>query len=291
MKRLIRAAALVLFSLFALQANALSYLWEVSSLTNKVYLFGTVHAGMPSWYPLQHEIEHAFDVSPVLMVEADITNADAIEKSARAMTYTPPANLKTHVPAQDYVRFKRLLERYQIPEDAVINMKPFMASSLLVFGEWSRLGYSPAMGVDGYFLVKAAQKKKTIVELEGVDAQLALMDSLDNEETLQLFRGTLDALESGLSAQQIKGLVDAWQAGDPDALLKVARQYNDKVPGAAQFEEKFIWSRHPAMVAKIVDVLEHSHDRHFIAVGALHLAGPRGLVELLKKKGYVVKQL
>lgn len=283
------AAAVVLF--FALPAHALSYLWEVSSLTNKVYLFGTVHAGMPSWYPLQHEIEHAFDVSPVLMVEADITNADAIEKSAHAMMYTPPANLKTHVPAEDYARFKRQLDRYQIPEDAVINMKPFMASSLLVFGEWSRLGYSPAMGVDGYFLAKATEKKKKIVELEGVDAQLALMDSLNNEETLQLFRGTLDALESGLTADQVNGLVAAWQAGDPEALLKVARQYNDKVPGAAAFEDKFIWSRHPAMVAKIVDVLEHSHERHFIAVGALHLAGPRGLVELLRKKGYVVKQL
>ena len=290
MKRFAHAAACVLF-MFALPAHALSYLWEVSSLTNKIYLFGTIHAGMPSWYPLEHEIEHAFDVSPVLMVEADITNADAIEKSARAMTYTPPANLKTHVPAEDYARFRVLLQRYNIPEEAVINMKPFMASSLLVFGEWSRLGYSPAMGVDGYFLVKAAEKKKKIVELEGVAEQIALMDSLSNDETLALFRGTLDALESGLTAEQVNGLVKAWQNGDPNALLAVSRQYNDKVPGAAAFEEKFIWARHPAMVAKLVDVLEHSRERHFVAVGALHLAGPRGLVELLRKKGYVVKQL
>ena len=37
--------------------------------------------------------------------------------------------------------------------------------------------------------------------------------------------------------------------------------------------------------------LNKSKDRHFIAVGALHLAGPRGLIEMLKKRGYVVKQL
>ena len=287
MKRSIHAAALAALFLFALPASALSYLWEVSSLTNKVYLFGTIHAGMSSWYPLDHEIEHAFDISPVLMVEADITNADAIEKSVKAMTYVPPANLKTHIPAADYARFRRLLDRYKIPEDAVVNMKPFMASSLLVFGEWSRLGYSPAMGVDGYFLTKAADAKKRIVELEGVASQIALMDSLSNDETLQLFRGTLDALESGLTADQVNGLVRAWQNGDPNELLDVARRYNDKIPGAAAF----IWSRHPAMVAKIADVLDHSRERHFVAVGALHLAGPRGLVELLRRKGYVVKQL
>ena len=45
------------------------------------------------------------------------------------------------------------------------------------------------------------------------------------------------------------------------------------------------------MLAKIEGYLNESRERHFIAVGALHLAGPRGLVEQLKKRGYVVKQL
>jgi hypothetical protein len=55
-------------------------------------------------------------------------------------------------------------------------------------------------------------------------------------------------------------------------------------------EEKFIWSRHEAMLAKIEGWLNKSKDRHFIAVGALHLTGKRGLVELLREKGYIVKQ-
>jgi uncharacterized protein YbaP (TraB family) len=45
------------------------------------------------------------------------------------------------------------------------------------------------------------------------------------------------------------------------------------------------------MLKKIEGWLNDSRKRHFIAVGALHLAGPRGLVELLRKRGYVVKQL
>jgi uncharacterized protein YbaP (TraB family) len=117
------------------------------------------------------------------------------------------------------------------------------------------------------------------------------MDSLSEKELQDVFKGTLDAIESGLTDEQINGLVAAWQAGDPDGILKVARKYNDRIPGAKEFEEKFIWARHDSMVEKIEGYLNQSKDRHFVAVGALHLAGPRGLLEMLKKRGYIVRQL
>jgi uncharacterized protein YbaP (TraB family) len=170
-------------------------------------------------------------------------------------------------------------------------MKPFMAVSLLVFSEWARLGFVPNYGVDAYLIAKAQAAKKPIVELEGIDTQIKLMDSLTDSENLMLFKGTLDALDSGLTGEQVRGMVTAWQAGDPDGILAVARRYNEKVPGAKEFEQKFIWARHDAMLDKIDGYLNQSHERHFIAVGALHLAGPDGLIELLKKRGYVVKQL
>ena len=68
------------------------------------------------------------------------------------------------------------------------------------------------------------------------------------------------------------------------------RAYNAQVKGAEAFEEKFVWSRHEEMLKKIDGYLTDSKDRHFIAVGSLHLAGPRGLIEQLRKRGYVVKQ-
>jgi len=288
--RALALLALVLPALAAMPAAAVSYLWEVSSLTNRVYLFGTVHAGKREWYPLPRAVEEAFDDSRVLVVEADITDAAAMARSSKAMMYVWPANLSTHVPAAEYARFRRLLPRYSIAEGEVIQIKPFMAVSLLVFSEWARLGYLPNFGVDAYLLEKAKAVQKPIVEIEGVDAQIRLMDSLTDKENLTLFKGTLDALESGLTDEQVKGMVAAWESGDPRAMLEVARRYNEKIPGAREFENKFIWSRHGAMLEKIEGYLNQSKDRHFIAVGALHLAGPDGLVEMLRKKGYIVRQ-
>jgi uncharacterized protein YbaP (TraB family) len=185
----------------------------------------------------------------------------------------------------------KLLPRYRFFESDFSPVKPFMAVSLLVFAEWARSGFQPGLGVDNYLIRKAHAEAKPVVEIEGAAAQIALMDSLTDKQEQDLFKGTLDALEEDLTTDQIKGLVSTWQAGDAQGLLEVARRYNDKVAGAAEFEEKFIWQRHGEMLKKIEGWLNDSRKRHFIAVGALHLAGPRGLVELLRKRGYVVKQL
>jgi uncharacterized protein YbaP (TraB family) len=273
-----------------LAASADSYLWEVASLTNRVYLFGTVHAGRPEWYPLPVAVENAYADSTVLVVEADVTNVDSMRKSAEAVTYRPPESLKDHVSAEDYARFKKLLPRYAIAEPQVAQLKPFMAVSLLVFSEWGRSGFLPQYGVDAYLIKKAKGDLKRIVEIEGVDEQIRLMDSLTAAETRTLFGGTLTAIESGLTNEQITGMVGAWQFGDPNLMLAIARRYNDQIPGAREFEEKFIWSRHAEMLAKIEGYLDQSKERHFIAVGALHLAGPLGLVEELRKRGYIVRQ-
>lgn len=290
-RALIRLAAVLLAIAFAPLAAAENFLWEVSSLTNKVYLFGTVHAGKRDWYPLPVAVENAFTDSEVLVVEADITNEQALRASADALTYKPPDQLKDHVPPEQYARLVKLLPRYRFRESDITQVKPFMAVSLVVFAEWARSGFNPGMGVDNYLIRKAQAEAKPIVEIEGAAAQIALMDSLTEKQVQDLFKGTLDALEEDLTTEQIKGLVSTWQAGDAKGLLEVARRYNDKVPGAAEFEEKFIWARHDEMLKKIQGYLDDSRKRHFIAVGALHLAGPRGLVELLRKRGYVVKQL
>jgi uncharacterized protein YbaP (TraB family) len=255
-----------------------------------VYLFGTVHAGKKEWYPLPAAIEEAFADSKVLVVEADVTNVEAMQKTTEAMIYTAPDSLRNHVPPADFERFRKQLARFGLPEAQLVQLKPFMAVSVLVFSEWGRLGYVPQHGVDPYLIRKAKADVKRIVEIEGVEQQVRLMDSLTEAEHRQIFDGTLRALEGELTAEQITGMVNAWQAGDPALMLEIAQRYNENVPGAREFEEKFVWARHEAMADKIEGYMNNSRERHFVAVGSLHLAGPRGLVEMLRKRGYVVRQ-
>ena len=290
LKRFLQVLASTLVALLSFQSHAAAFLWEVSSMTNKVYLYGTVHAGKQEWYPLPAPVENAFADSQVLVVEADISDTEALRK-AQPATLAPPDTLAKHVDPAVYARFVKLLPRFRLPEAQLAQMKPFMAVSLLVFADWARLGYQPNFGVDSYLIAKAHNNNKPVRELEGLDAQVELMDSLTEEQNKAIFEGTVDALESGAADEQIEGMVKAWQQGDPKAVLEIARRYNEKVKGAAELEEKFVWARHDAMVKKIESYLNETKDRAFVAVGALHLAGPRGLVELLRKRGYIVRQI
>ena len=285
-----RLLALILWLAAAAPATAANFLWEVVSMSNRAYLFGTVHAGKKDWYPLPQAVEDAFADSKVLVVEADVTNVAAMEKSTPAMTYSPPDSLRAHVPPADYERFRKQLARHAIAEDKIAQLKPFMAVSVLVFSEWARLGYLAQFGVDSHLILKARADLKTVVEIEGVDTQVGLMNSLTDADHRQIFDGTLKALEAGITREQITGMVNAWQSGDPTLMLEIAQSYNENVPGAKEFEEKFVWSRHEAMAQKIEGYMNDTRDRHFIAVGSLHLAGPRGLVEMLRKRGYIVRQ-
>jgi uncharacterized protein YbaP (TraB family) len=299
--RLVLAAALAAAGLPALaqtaavlpspQAAAREFIWEVSSLTNKVYLYGTVHAGKASFYPLPGPVEKAFADSKVLAVEADITDAEAMRKGSSTMVYTPPDGLSKHLPAPLQERLRRQLQRFGMPEAQVEPVKPFFAASLLVFNEWFGQGYTPNYGVDLHLITRAKKAKMPLVELEGAQAQSDLMSGLSEKEGLQALEGAVTALESGLTRDQITGVVNAWQAGDAALLLEVTRAYNETVPGARELEEKFIWSRHEAMANKIEAFLLTGRDRVFVAVGALHLAGPRGLVEILRSRGHTVRQL
>ena len=287
---MIRTLLALLLLCLGIPAHAAPYLWEVSSLSNKVYLYGTVHAGKKEWYPLDRVVEDAFEDSRVLVVEADILDLGKLAQSSKAFTYPPEDSLAKHVDPADYDRFVKMLARFSVTEGVVTQMKPFMAVSFLVFSEWARVGFDPQYGIDVYLLKKARAEVKPVAELEGADVQVALMESLTEEQNKAIFQGTLLALESGLTKEQIEDMVAAWHDGDPGRMLKTAQKYNDNVAGARDFEEKFVWGRHDAMLRKIEGYLNDTRDRHFVAVGALHLAGPRGLIELLRKKGYVVRQ-
>src|SRR5207253_1554816 len=97
--KIARSIAGALLLALALPAAAANFLWEVKSVTNRIYLFGTVHAAKQEWYPLPAAVEEAYADSAVLVVEADVTDKAAMDKTAPLMIYTPPDTLKNHVEA------------------------------------------------------------------------------------------------------------------------------------------------------------------------------------------------
>lgn len=267
-----------------------SFLWEVSSATNKVYLFGTVHVGKRSFYPLPDVIESAFKSSAKLVVEADITTV-VPEPAMRALTHYPPGDaLSKRMPSAILLRTGPLLERFKIPVEEADKMKPFMVGALVSMMEFGRLGYEINYGVDGY-LIEAAQKRgMPILELESQLGQIAMLSTMSDALQEAFLDNALGAIEKNQLESQLAGLISAWQTGNVPEMQAVVKATTSGIRMAAELDDMLLHKRHPAMLSKIVGYLSQ-REPHFVAVGSLHLIGPRGLVALLQERGFKIRQL
>lgn len=287
--RLLQCAAVCMLSAaMVAQAQAKNFLWQVKSKTTMVYLYGTIHAGKKSFYPLPEAVETAFKKSAKLVVEADINDPGSMIAALPLIMYMPPDSLATRIPKAMLDRLKAQLARYEMPYESVQQFKPFMVGGMLVLAEFARLGYEQRYGVDKYLLDKAALTSKSVLELESVEQQMKLLGSLSDAEQEAFLAYAITALEDGKVVKQVAGMIDALRAGDATLLEEVAKQATEGMPKA--LEEKILYGRNPAMLAKIEGFLA-GKQIHFVAVGAMHMVGKRGLVEMLKAKGYEVRQL
>lgn len=265
-------------------------LYEVKSGKGVAFLFGTLHVGKREFYPLSDIVERAFKESDVLVVEADITNLQGLRESAPLMQYAAPDALSKKLPATLYERFKKQATRFGVPVEEVDRMRPFMAASALTVGQLAEAGYEPRYGVDGYFLEAAQRQKKPIRELEGLAAQMKLFGNLSDADQHLFLENTLTGLETGKASEQVDAMVGGWRFGNVDVLKRAVDEYNASVKDAPRLDDKLIYGRHDAMITKIADYLA-SGQVHFVAVGSLHLIGPKGLPALLEKKGFAVRRI
>jgi uncharacterized protein YbaP (TraB family) len=85
-------------------------------------------------------------------------------------------------------------------------------------------------------------------------------------------------------------LITAWKNGDVRRMESLIGQGGKDDRTAASMYEKLIYERNRNMAQKIEDFLK-TNETCFVIVGAGHLMGDKGIVEILKNKGYPVQQL
>ncbi|MBL8520401.1 MAG: TraB/GumN family protein [Betaproteobacteria bacterium] len=267
-----------------------SFLWAVKSPTNTVYLFGTIHVGRRDFYPLPEAVEAALKASPKVVVEADISDASGLADLPALMTYAPPDTLDKNIPAELSDRLQAQLARLKIAPAAVNALRPFMVAGLLSVSEFGRIGYDAAQGVDAYVIKSAKAAMKPVLQLESVRGQISLLAGMPKDIQVAFLENTIAGLERGKSADQVIGVINAWQSGDARLMQEVADEANRGLRKLEQLDELLLHGRNRDMLSKIEGFLADK-DAHFVAVGSLHLTGARGLLALLAGKGYEIKQL
>jgi uncharacterized protein YbaP (TraB family) len=269
--------------------NQKSFLWKVQSKTTTVYLLGSIHFMKKEFYPLNRRIEDAFDRSTVLAVEANVDDVSKmnIQGLMEKAFYRSDDTLKKHISAKTYKRVKKECEATGIPAWLMDSQKPWFLALMLESLELVKLGFDPTYGIDVHFLSEASGKKK-IKELESVDYQVNLLSGFSDSEQEAFLLSTLKDLNS--YRKEVDKLLDAWISGDTSAMEPILQRSVMEDKGMASVYDKLLYERNRNMVAKIEGYLK-AGETHFVVVGAGHLLGERGIINLLRQKGYRIEQL
>jgi len=268
--------------------SADSSVWKITSGENTVYLGGTVHLLRPSDYPLPAEYEQAYQESAVLVFETDISSMNDLSIQAetlKQLTYTDGQSLDTVLNDEAYNALSEYIATIGIPMAMIEQFKPGMIISMLQLLEFQKIGFTP-QGVDAYFNIRAMSDAKTLEELESVEEQigfLAAMGEGNENEFILLSLSDLDEI-----AEVMEDMIFAWRTGDNEKLSEmfVADMLNE----APELYESLLRGRNLNWIPQI-DKMLADEDVEFVLVGAAHLVGNDGLLELLKARGYKVSQL
>ncbi len=269
-------------------ADQKNFMWKVRSKTATVYLLGSIHYMKKEAYPLNIAIEDAFSRSNILAVEANVNNPDKLyfSKLIDNAFYPGEDTLEKHVSRQTYELVTRTFANYGLPMEVLVKERPWFLALTLTALELLKSGFDPAYGIDMHFLSKAGQKK--ILELESIEQQVELLSGFSDSEQETFLVHTMKELET--MSTETDMLLRAWKTGDARGLESLLAKSAGSDQGMTAVYEKILYSRNRSMASRVEDLLR-SKDTCFVIVGAAHLVGSKGIVELLRTKGFPVEQM
>ena len=262
-------------------------LWSIETANNTIFLMGSLHISPADIYPLPEVIERAYDKCSKVIFEADIeaVNDPSFQTKIMALGVYPEGdNLEDNVSTQTFDLLKKRADAAGIPIQQLSRLKPWLCALSLSSIEFLKLGFNPAYGIDMYFFNKAKKDGKEMLRFETVEFQLSLMTQMTRKQEEMMLRQTLKDLE--VIEKDAANLVNFWKNGD---VKKLDSFITASLKDFPELYNRWFTSRNKRWLSEIKKLIG-KNENIFIVVGAGHLVGRYGLVELLRKQNYNVRQ-
>jgi hypothetical protein len=272
----------------AAKSTGKSFLWEVKSPTNVVYILGSIHLLKQQNYPLNPTIEGAFDKVKSLVFEISM-DTKQLEQTQKMMversTFAGDKTLKGSISETAYQAVSKKVAELGMNMDMFNKFKPWSVAVTIAAMKFQSMGFDPNYGVDLHFVKKAQEAKKKILSLETMEYQIELFDTLSAEMQEQMLQQTLADLD--VLQTEMPLIVRNWETGNVSGMEELFMKSFKPYP---EIYKKLIVDRNKAWTTKIKGYLKDG-DNYLVVVGAGHLVGKDGVIELLKKEGFSATQL
>ncbi|MGH7886466.1 MAG: TraB/GumN family protein [Candidatus Binatia bacterium] len=269
-------------------AQEKSFLWKVESGKGTVYLLGSIHMLKREDMALKPVIDEAFNQAKRLVFEIDLLNEspEKMQKLILQKGLNLDGKLLQHKVSRETFQWATIwANELGIDIKMLTPLKPWLAGLTLTMLHLQKMGYDPSVGVDRQLARRAQLSNKPVSGLESIESQFDLFDRLPAGLQEMMLRYSIGEIE------QINKLVDrlvrVWRDGEVAAaeqlFLGSLREY-------PEIQEKLLDERNRNWLPQIEKFLQLGEDT-LVVVGAAHLVGKNGVIELLKGRGYKVEQM
>lgn len=264
------------------------FLWKITKDGHSSWLYGTIHASRQEWMLPGPLTRMAMMKSNIVALELNLQD---------------PATLATLRKPEDPDRLQHLIQtgrKKKLDDLAETLCLPVANFSKTAVG-LEAAGLSTAVGrVDGYYPDYAADlviqgiaegMKKDLIALEEAQTQRDLVIAANQADEDDFIDTTIKNISSGEARTDEKRIVEIWGESDMaqlqhyDAWCKCLRTPKERAE-----TKRLLDDRNIEMARKILS-LHESGKSLFVAVGSLHMAGPKGLPALLKQDGFDIQQV
>ena len=301
---LFRPFLALLFSLFWLAASPAmaaerGALFRVGLDGHTMYLFGTLHVGLPDYYPLEPRIAGALAEASTLALEIDPVQPQAqLMRALRAHGMLDAGGNGngngSAYEAMDAGRkalLDKLIRQGGLDPGKAETFKPVLLATMLALAEYTRLGYRTDLSSDAWLAREAHAKGVRLLELESLDKQLSLLDRLPEPERWRFLDEMMGTIESGAQRREARAIVQAWSSADREALDQIAARCEADTSVSGAFATRvLIKERNVGLAERLLQLLRQEKQT-VGAVGVLHLLGQGSVPALLQASGASVERV
>ncbi|MFP4096865.1 MAG: TraB/GumN family protein [Cyclobacteriaceae bacterium] len=258
-----------------------SLLWKISGkgLEKPSYLFGTIHLMCPQDIKITEAMQSAMSATEQLVLELDMDEPGIMQEMMSASMMKDGTTIKSLLSEEDY----QLLENFMkdslgMPLQSLAGMKPMLLSTVFMLPVLQCQPGSYEMS-----LVQAAKEHEMeVFGLETVADQIAVFDAIPLKEQSAYLVKSIKEYDQ--TKHEIKDMIRLYQTQDVDGLYKMINKSMAEMENA---EDALLNDRNLKWLPQIEETAKEKPT--FFAVGAGHLAGPQGVITLLRKAGYEVE--
>jgi uncharacterized protein len=257
-------------------------LWRISGkgLARPSYLFGTMHVLCADDATLSDSLKKVIADCDSVYFEIDLSDMSALLSSMKYMRMNDSKKLSDLLTDQEYAKVKAYFAEHaaMLPFSMLERFKPMLVSSLI---EEESLGCKATDGMEMMIMKEMHQYHKRVKGLETVEFQAGLFDSIPYVQQAKDLVNYIDSVDE--YKKMTLELASVYKEQDLDKIDELSRKGD---PGLNGYMDLLLYGRNRKW-ANTLDTLLPGRSL-LIAVGAAHLPGKDGVIDLLRKKGYTL---